>query len=40
MNNEQYELSIIYCYYIETLTWYRDNLWMIKKVAKKYYKTI
>ena len=29
------------CYnFIETLEWYKDNLWMIKKTAKKYHKTI
>ena len=29
------------CYnFIETLKWYKDNLWMIKKIAKKYHKTI
>ena len=29
------------CYnFIETLEWYKDNLWMIKKIAKKYHKTI
>ena len=29
------------CYnFIETLKWYKDNLWMIKKIAKKYHKTV
>ena len=29
------------CYnFIETLEWYKNNLWMIKKIAKKYHKTI
>ena len=29
------------CYnFIETLKWYKDNLWMIKKMAKKYHKAI
>ena len=26
--------------FIKTLEWYKDNLWMIKKIAKKYHKTI
>jgi len=26
--------------FIETFEWYKDNLWMIKKIAKKYHKTI
>ena len=29
------------CYnFIETLKWYKGNLWMIKKIAKKYHKAI
>ena len=26
--------------FIKTLEWYKDNLWMIKKIAKKYHKII
>ena len=26
--------------FIETLEWYKDNLWMIKKIVKKYQNTI
>jgi len=32
-NNDYYN-------FIETLKWYKDNLWMIQKKAKKYHKTI
>ena len=29
-----------YYNFIETLKWYKDNLWMIKKMVKKYHKAI
>ena len=32
--------SNVFYNFIETLEWYKDNLWMIKKIAKKYHKTI